>query len=161
MLAPEIMEMVSKIVKVTITNYNLWTIASAKFEVSSLCSHGNVSQNVPALLVIKIAAHAMKHYYVCCMQKSILSSPFMQNIWPHPLNQWARWLSKHWKETCGSSRRWKDKHVYVDKIEQRSSDIPTDIASGPSKTLIFLKISREYACPQTPLVVVGPAAHLV
>ena len=69
--------------------------------------------------------HGETYCYIRCTQKSVYL-PFMQNTWPHPLSQRARWLPKCWKESSSrhfDGKEWKTKRVYrslVHKIEQRS-----------------------------------------
>ena len=74
--------------RITITKYNPWTIAPAYLK--SL-AHGDMSQNVPRLPVIKLQ-QAVKHCYIYTARRSLyvcmsVYSPFMQNMWPRPLNQ--------------------------------------------------------------------------
>ena len=47
------------------------TFGSSKFEVSSLCSHGDMSKSIPRSPVLKFPETVMKHCYVHCTQKSV------------------------------------------------------------------------------------------
>ena len=106
------------LVKATIANYNLWTIASTNLK-SLACVVMEIwaNQNVPGSPVIKICSKC---------DETLLRTLHTEVCWPCPRSQWARWLPKRWKKSSSwhfDGKEQKTKCVYrslVHKIEQRN-----------------------------------------
>ena len=80
-------------VKVTITNYDLWTTAPANLKSLDHVDLEIWAEMYPDHQYWNFTANTMKHWYIRCTWKSVYSL-FMQSMWPHPPSQWARWLPK-------------------------------------------------------------------
>ena len=98
---------------------------SCKFEVSSPCSHGDMSRNVPGSSVIKMCSK-LNETLLRTLHAEVRILAVHEKYVAHPLSQRIRWRPKRWKESSGwrfDGKERKDKRVYrslVHKIEERS-----------------------------------------
>ena len=76
------------LIKVSIANCQLQPLnwCSIKFEVSSPCSHGDISKNTPGSTVLKFSTERNEMRYVHCNRKSVYA-PFIVSMCVGPAHQ--------------------------------------------------------------------------